>query len=226
MRSAKATAILFFSRSSLIEADHKTLLKGKGRTLNLELTKALERRTLQSAGQSGLPIFRLDEQQQIGNTFGERIANAFEDIFLRGYSSVICIGNDAANLTHVQWGSLSTRLFEGDNILGPDFRNGAYLIGLTRQSFNKEQFQNLRWQTKYLLSDLKSFCKDYQEIEQVHDLNHWDDVKVVSRSCAAIRKLLTSICRAQYIPDIHVMHTSIDRRGTTGLRAPPQLHLV
>jgi hypothetical protein len=196
------------------------------KALNVVLHRALEERTLQTASQSGLPIYHFDEHQQVGNTFGERIANAFESLFLAGHSSVICIGNDAATLDHVKWDSVSRSLNDGDNVLGPDFRKGAYLIGLTRQHFNKEQFQNLRWQTKYLIDDLRKYCVTYEELQQVSDLNHWEELKLVSKSFDAIRKIVTAICGVLSFPRFHSKPITIDTCDAIELRGPPQFILI
>ena len=222
MRQGLGTAILFFSRSYVIDAKAKNLLKGKGRSKNAQMTKALATRALQCARQSGLPVYQIDEQQQVGDTFGERISNAFQAVFSKGYDAVICIGNDAASLDHVNWDGLSRSLSNGENVIGPDFRNGAYLIGLTYKSFKKGQFQNLRWQTKHLISDLKDFCQVFGELEQVGDLNDWTDLRLISRSIASIRRLLASICHSDFITDLRILFFCFDCQVNVGLRAPPK----
>ncbi|MEQ9301745.1 MAG: DUF2064 domain-containing protein [Cyclobacteriaceae bacterium] len=209
----------------MIDAAEKDLLKGKGQSLNAQLTKALTTRTLQTARQSGLPIYQIDEQHQVGDTFGQRISNAFETVFSKGYDAVICIGNDAASLDHVKWDRLSISLSNGENVIGPDYRAGAYLIGLTRKSFNKEQFQNLRWQTKDLIADLKNFCETYNELEQVADLNNWDDLKLAARSFSTIRRILTAICGVLSIPVSQYRQISICSHDAIDLRGPPQFLL-
>lgn len=223
MRQGLGTAILFFSRSYTVDAEAKNLLKGKGRSKNVQLTKALAARALQLAHQSDLPVYQIDEQQQVGDTFGKRISNAFQTVFAKGYEAVVCIGNDAASLDHVNWDELSRSLSNGVNVIGPDFRSGAYLIGLTYHSFRKGQFQNLRWQTKHLLIDLKGFCQTYQELEQVGDINDWTDLRLISRTIVSIRRLLASICHSDFMIDLRILFFCFDCQVNVGLRAPPKV---
>ena len=48
---------------------------------------------------TGLDVIVIDEHSQRGNSFGEKISSAFEDIFALGYESLVLVGNDSVGLT-------------------------------------------------------------------------------------------------------------------------------
>ncbi|MEM8894550.1 MAG: DUF2064 domain-containing protein [Bacteroidota bacterium] len=214
-------AILFFSRSELEESQSKELLKGKDAIRNRHLFKALERRTLQVIEKSKLPVYHLNENQQIGATFGERLANAFEKVFSSGYDSVICVGNDASDLNHVNWILLTEELSQGKNVIGPDLRQGAYLIGITKECFNKSVFQQLRWQTSYLINDLRGYCKEHIELIHVRDINTSKDLTRAMSSMRLLRYLIINICHYDLFLYPLVLHKLQNIARIVSLRAPP-----
>lgn len=196
-------------------------MKGKSHSKNAHLADFLIKNSLSNASKSNLPIYHIDENNQLGTTFGEKIANAFEEVFAQGYQSVICVGNDAADLSDINWVGLTSSLERGQNVLGRDFRNGAYLIGLTKHSFRKDAFEQLRWQSKYLYDDLFEYTGSCQELTQKHDLNNWHDLKCASRVYRHLKNILKSILQSPFtIPASEpIIKTSI--RLSFGLRAPP-----
>ncbi len=158
MCSRSKLAILFFSRNSRFECEQKRWFAGSGRGRNQAIATALIAHSLKAVQASGLPVYRYHEGNQRGNTFGERLANAYEDLFNLGYSGVIAVGNDTPQLSAIDWQEATSPLKAGHCVLGASLRGGAYIIGITAASFNKDIFQNLPWQTSSLFQGLESFC--------------------------------------------------------------------
>ncbi len=69
---------------------------------------------------------------QNGLDLGERMANAFEYLFNKGYEKIILMGSDVPTLTVdtivESFGLLNT----SDCVLGPGFDGGYYLIGMKK----------------------------------------------------------------------------------------------
>jgi uncharacterized protein len=148
------TAILLFAHTAGEEVRYKTLSKGQGVGVNKKLAGTLLQYTLDVATDSGIPLLPIFSEQQVGNTFGERLANAFQDVFAAGYQQVICIGSDCPTLTAAELMLAQEELSRVNMVVGPATDGGAYLIGLHIDSFDPENFAMLNWQTNELLNDL------------------------------------------------------------------------
>lgn len=145
-----SSAILLFTRSAYAEAAAKPLTKGRNRAVNMDIAEALIQHSRKVAQATGLPVFTLSSAHQIGANFGERLANAFEDVFAKGFDRVIAIGNDCATLTT---GHLETALELLDRrsvVLGPALDGGLYLIGIEKSIYDREAFIALPWETTQL----------------------------------------------------------------------------
>lgn len=148
------TAILVFIRTDYEEARRKWFSDRIGYKGNLNIIRLLNQRIVEVAKQTALPIFIVSGKDQFGNSFGERFTNAFHTIFDEGYDRVIAIGNDCLELTKKHLIEADKALAEHDLVLGPTQDGGAYLIGLSKAVFQKEQFQILPWQQANLLEAL------------------------------------------------------------------------
>ncbi|HEA20155.1 MAG TPA: DUF2064 domain-containing protein [Pricia antarctica] len=139
------TAVLIFSLSARREAKRKRLF-GRGRENSTsEFFQHLIRRTKNLAAKSGVAVFFVDEGQQRGDTFGERYANAFQEIFDKGYSKVVSIGNDTPDLTADTLRKAVEKIQHNDIVVGPSIDGGIYLLGLSRFMFNTDEFLKLPW---------------------------------------------------------------------------------
>lgn len=148
------TAVLIFSFSARREAERKALFgKGKKQSANAFFEIMIER-TLEMAAASGVDAFLIDEGKQCGRTFGERYANAFQQIFDQGYTKVISIGNDAPELTAETLQKGIEEIQCKDLVVGPSTDGGVYLLGLTKSLFNTDEFLNLPWRKDSLCDTL------------------------------------------------------------------------
>jgi glycosyltransferase A (GT-A) superfamily protein (DUF2064 family) len=149
------TAILFFSRTAEVEASQKNILAGQRN--NLALIKRMIGRTQGLMRRSGLDHFTITENEQVGDSFGERMSTAMQAVFQRGYERVIILGNDCPQLRLTDIQSAEKALENDGNVIGRDQRGGAYLIGLQRSSFVAPTFQQLPWQQPELQEELARY---------------------------------------------------------------------
>ena len=158
MSRSQSTAILLFTRTSDEEARYKTWIPGVGRRTHARIATLLIRRTRRLARCSGLPLHVITSDSQEGDTFGERLANAFSRVFDLGYEHVIAIGNDTLSLSSHDIQQAAEALSVGKTTLGAALDGGAYLIGLSRASYDPIAFSNLPWETARLFDALKAYA--------------------------------------------------------------------
>lgn len=189
------TAILFFSRSIHGEAQHKYWDKHLNHSKRLELSALLIKKTLNTLRGTGLTVYYYDEEIQKGNTFGEKIANAHEDLFQKGHEGIITVGNDCLELDKVNWVNLVDSISNGVTCIGPNYRNGAYLMATPKLHFDKETFAKLDWQGKTLLSQLLTLQKNAKVLPQLSDFNDVRDLHLIIDQGLVALKLTTLLVR-------------------------------
>lgn len=148
------TAILLFAHTSGQEIACKTFSEQHGSGVNKKIAKTLLQHAVVVAKRAGLPLVPILTEKQMGSTFGERLANAFQEVFAAGYQRVICIGSDCPALSALDLLQAEKELQTAKMVVGPATDGGAYLIGLHIDSFNPESFAILNWQTEELLNEL------------------------------------------------------------------------
>ena len=107
------TAILFFSRSVNSENQQKRILKGKNTFANKSLVSNLIKNVRKCLLDVSLPVFWINEEGQRGETFGEKLQHAFDDIYAKGFDHVIAV--ELASESGLLSGEIS-----GNNIRGPE----------------------------------------------------------------------------------------------------------
>jgi len=92
----------------------------------------------------------------VGADFAERLTNAFQCIFDKGYEHVIAIGSDCPAL-HA---SLIQKAFQAVSlhgaVLGPSKDGGVYLLGLSKHHFENIDFKSIDWKTGHVYHQLES----------------------------------------------------------------------
>ena len=142
------TAVLLFANSSNEEIQLKKMAKGK------PLFDALTEHTLKTIEKTGLPFFHISEENQTGNSFGERFANAIQFVFDKGYENIITVGNDSPHLTKEHLIKTHSKLQQGESVIGPSADGGFYLMGMHFSSFEKSFFEELSWQTSGIKEEI------------------------------------------------------------------------
>ncbi len=114
------------------------------------------------------------KKQQNGNNLGDRMGNAFTDVFLNGYEKVIIIGSDCYELTTAIIHRSIHALNENDIVIGPAKDGGYYLLGM-KAPF-KNVFENMEWSTATVFN--KTMEKITADKMKVHILATLSDIDV------------------------------------------------
>ncbi len=144
LKPTNTTAILIFANSSQEESQHKTMVGGE------KLFSYFNAQILEKVQKTGLPYFIYSEKEQHGNSFGSRFTNAIADVFSKGFTQIISVGNDTPSLEAKDILKAQQHLQKNKVVIGPATDGGIYLLGIQQQHFNAENFQNLPWQTQHL----------------------------------------------------------------------------
>lgn len=82
---------------------------------------------------------------QSGNDLGERMKNAFEAVFAKGYKRAILVGSDIPDMDEPLFDEAFAHLLTHDAMLSPTEDGGYYLIGFHAHSFCKEAFEGISY---------------------------------------------------------------------------------
>lgn len=116
---------------------------------------------------------------QRGETLGDRMRNAIEDVLNRGYDCTCLMGSDIPQVSQNSILEAFKKLEEKDCVIGPTFDGGYYLIGM--KEMNKEVFDGkLKWGNKTVLEGtmdilnscelMVALCDKYRDIDTKEDL--------------------------------------------------------
>lgn len=153
------TAIILFAHLPDFEARAKSFAGFSSQKATRKISSVLTQHFYNLSKQTTADSFLIDSYHQKGKSFGERITNAFVDIYAKGYENVICIGNDCPELNLTQLQAAIKAVENGNVVLGPTQDGGSYLIGIPHNDFNKGGFNAVKWQTKQTFKSLNSLFK-------------------------------------------------------------------
>ena len=217
------TAILFFSKTSSAEAEGKKLAAAKRQTK--AIAQVFIKNTRQILRGLDLPVFTISENLQRGDSFGERLQNAFQDVFDKGFTNVIAIGNDCLTMSKLDILTAADALKTAPSVLGATNDGGAYLIGFQKIVFQKNVFQSLSWQTNAVFSELTLLASETIFLEQKSDINRVSDwQKTLETVCVFLKKILTRLLYFVLpMPSVRTIFpiNSAFLHGPMSLRAPP-----
>lgn len=170
-----STAFLIFAQSDEVESALKPIAFTKKQ--NVALWHKMNERVLTLVQKTKLPYFVSDENSQLGDSFGDKLAHAIQSVLDKGFDKVIVVGNDSPGLRlrHMQQAYLEVQ--DKSVVLGPDFKGGTYLIGISKISFNKEAFAKIDWQTPKVFEQLQAlyFTQNPVIISSLADFNSKND---------------------------------------------------
>jgi hypothetical protein len=173
------TAILLFSRSAEEESVAKPLTTRSG-TAQQAVATHLIKHARSVARHSGFPVFCIGAHQHDGRSFGERYADAFEQLFARGFDRVISIGNDCPSLTSADLVAAAAQLDQHACVFGPASDGGAYLVGMRREAYKRTFFVAIAWQTPCVFTSLTAFAAgDFGKLPEKADVDTPADLLVV-----------------------------------------------
>jgi uncharacterized protein len=81
---------------------------------------------------------------QRGENLGERMKNAFEDVFSGGFTKAVLIGTDIPDISNIIIKD-AFNLDKQDAVIGPSRDGGYYLIGFKKDTFLPGSFKGIAW---------------------------------------------------------------------------------
>ncbi len=165
------TAILFFSYSAEKQAEEKQYGLENAAPV---FSKALISNCRNQLYQTNLPVYEYNENNQIGNSFGERLANSIAAVFEEGADNVIVVGNDTPELTAIKILEVRDLLHSEPMVVGPTQRGGVYTIGINKLVFDRERFKNIKWNLRTVYKELQAYGQSAQ-LPVLNEIHHYKD---------------------------------------------------
>lgn len=228
------SAILFFSLTASEESKTKSFVPDGGQKGNFAVAKALIQHSFSVARKTELPIFRSSGANQRGTNFGERLANAIESVFKKGFHKVIVIGNDCPEIDTQILLNANQKLNRNVLVLGPATDGGIYLLGIQKEIYHRESFLEMAWQSEGLQISWEAYATDLGQsitwLETHADIDNLIDLQnyIRANGCSYIlKKYLISVLASYqhaYIPVRKPVYNS-QQLLNTPLRAPPHFSL-
>ncbi|HHB51807.1 MAG TPA: DUF2064 domain-containing protein [Saprospiraceae bacterium] len=230
MTNTDTTAILFFSRTASEEAASKNFSPKLGLKGNRAISRCLIEDTLNTIKASGLPVISHFSPAQEGHGFGERLANAVESVYAKGFEQVIIVGNDCPFLSTPLLKEVSTQLQHQPLVLGPTSDGGVYLIGIQKGSYQRADFMNLNWQELGLQASWQTYSTKHHIninwLEEYFDIDKATDLKrlfaALPKGVLLLRELLQILKSIlSTFPITKICSPQKEVKQTLSLRGPP-----
>ncbi|MEX8546333.1 MAG: TIGR04282 family arsenosugar biosynthesis glycosyltransferase [Mucilaginibacter sp.] len=120
------------------------------------------------------------KRQQTGNDLGERMLNAFKELFEQGFKNIIIIGSDCYQLKNTMIKEAFELLDSCEVVIGPTFDGGYYLLGMNHLIPNL--FYDKAWSTDHVfektLQDLELLNLQFAKLQQLHDVDVVADLEL------------------------------------------------
>ena len=120
---------------------------------------------------------------QIGSDLGERMYNAFKDLFGQWAEKVVIVGTDCKELQADIIVEAYKKLNVCDVVIGPANVGGYYLLGMN--ALYKELFFNKVWSSENVLLDtildLKKLNVKYELLPVLNDIDYKEDLGDLER---------------------------------------------
>lgn len=115
---------------------------------------------------------------QTGADLGERMYNAFQEVFQLGYQNICIIGTDCRDLSEKILNDAFLQLEAHDVVIGPAADGGYYLLGM--KQLYPDFFQNKIWSTPNVfedtINDFKRLGLSFAQTAQLHDVDTAEDL--------------------------------------------------
>jgi len=146
-----------------------------------------------------MPVFHITEDQQTGNSFGQRFTNAMQFVFDQGFEKIVTVGNDSPHLNKGHFETALSNLKHNKSVIGPSADGGFYLMGLHRSDFVKSDFEKLSWQTSELKEEivelLSRSSKEVFLLSALFDIDSLWDVKIISKNTSGLARNVLEVLR-------------------------------
>lgn len=224
-------AIIFFSRTASNEAQHKKFFRGKG--ASEKIASELIHRTRKVARSTDFPLLEINEDQQVGSTFGEKLTSALQLGFDKGFDKLIVIGNDSPSLGKGHLLHVAKALENKKIATCPAKDGGIGLLGITKNGFCKSVLLQLPWQTDQLFNVLIARIEECVVLPFVlHDLDSWADIisgfHLLRKDFSNLLLLMISLITSYYKRNYYLPYKNLKRviLQSASKRPPPQLSLI
>ena len=112
---------------------------------------------------------------QIGKNLGEKISNAFNWGFEKGYKKIIIIGSDLWDLNEEIINKSFLELNKNKVVIGPSIDGGYYLLGLNKKM--PKIFEGIKWGTQSVLAEtLKLLEHEPYILPELNDIDTFEDL--------------------------------------------------
>lgn len=112
---------------------------------------------------------------QVGSELGQRMLNAFDELFDDSYKKVVIIGSDCAEITPEIIEAAYVCLDKTDMVIGPANDGGYYLLGMNKT--HQELFEGVEWGASTVLATTMDIartkglsCSTLQQLSDVDEL--------------------------------------------------------
>lgn len=178
------------------------LAKDLDQNLVLELYEALVRDTLESVSAAGSLVICFTPERkaarlrdwlgikamylaQTGNDLGQRMSNAFQAVFSKGFKKAVLIGTDIPQLDEGVLRQAFEKLDHNDTVIGPSADGGYYLIGSLKDGFCDSIFKDMDWSTpgvfEQTLTAIKEKGMSVGLLKVLNDIDTIDDFRMLQR---------------------------------------------
>jgi hypothetical protein len=162
---------------------------------NLNLPVEIFINQIPGDGCKDLDFLQQEFHLQFGNNLGERMKNAFLEVFSAGFTKAIIIGSDLPDLPGSELIEAFQALQVKDAVIGPSQDGGYYLLGFRQNTLLHSVFYDIPWSTGSVYRDtireLESRAYDTYELKTLNDVDDIEDLRdfVRRNSDAAGREL-------------------------------------
>lgn len=190
---ASKKALIIFTRNPELGKVKTRLAKSVGDESALEIYKFLLKHTVAITQNLNLDkyvfysenIHRNDlwnpdvfrKKLQRGIDLGQRMENAFAELFTMGYEKVVIVGSDIYELEQEDIEKAFRTLETSPVVIGPATDGGYYLLGM--KEMHPKIFRNKAWGTHTVLKDtLKDLnAEKYVLLPEMTDIDYYEDIK-------------------------------------------------
>lgn len=115
---------------------------------------------------------------QCGGDLGERMKNAFANVFGQGYEKAVMIGTDCPAVGERTLAAAFEALHQHDVVIGPAYDGGYYLLGM--KQVHHGLFDNIPWSTPAVFEETVTICRGnglrYLLLPTLHDVDEKKDL--------------------------------------------------
>jgi len=117
---------------------------------------------------------------QSGSNLGERMSDAFECLFEKGFTKIVIIGSDCFELDEKMISGSFLKLNEYEIVIGPATDGGYYLLGM--QSPFKNLFENITWSSDSVFNETVKQIQQHSlssyVLPTLHDVDETIDIPI------------------------------------------------